>query len=98
MIEKELTVRMAEWYLEIRTFTCLTRTLINIVFYIQEEEAQRNAENADKLFLHSEENLALQIISSFNNEGSIEQKSSMKVDTGLRLCCSLSNCSDCWFS
>ncbi|XP_023769107.1 5'-3' exoribonuclease 3 [Lactuca sativa] len=50
---------------------------------LTEEEAQRNAENADKLFLHSEENLALQIISSFNNEGSIEQKSSMKVDTGL---------------
>ncbi|CAI9277820.1 unnamed protein product [Lactuca saligna] len=50
---------------------------------LSEEEAQRNAENADKLFLHSEENLALQIISPFNNEGSIEQKSSMKVDTGL---------------
>ncbi|CAH1449839.1 unnamed protein product [Lactuca virosa] len=46
---------------------------------LTEEEAKRNVENADKLFLHILENLALQIITSFNNEGSIEQK------TGLRL-------------
>nr|KAJ0215498.1 hypothetical protein LSAT_V11C300151900 [Lactuca sativa] len=47
---------------------------------LTEEEAKRNAENPDKLFLHISENLALRIITSFNNEGSIEQKTGLSGD------------------
>ncbi|CAH1412230.1 unnamed protein product [Lactuca virosa] len=47
---------------------------------LTEEEAKRNAENANKLFLHISENLVLRIITSFNNEGSIEQKTGLSGD------------------
>ncbi|KAL4567271.1 hypothetical protein LXL04_022850 [Taraxacum kok-saghyz] len=50
---------------------------------LNKEEAERNAENADKLFLHSSENLSLWIISSFNESRAIQQNSSIKIDTSL---------------
>lgn len=50
---------------------------------LSEEEAKRNAENVDKLLLHSSEPLSLWIISTFNESSTIEQNSSIKIDTSL---------------
>ncbi|KAI3504257.1 hypothetical protein L1887_32804 [Cichorium endivia] len=50
---------------------------------LNEEEVKRNSDNADKLFVHISENLALRITSTFNDVGSIERKSSVKIDTDL---------------
>ncbi|KVH91259.1 5'-3' exoribonuclease, partial [Cynara cardunculus var. scolymus] len=47
---------------------------------LSEEEAKRNAENFDLLFIHCSEHLAQQII---NAKGSVEQNISIKIDTGL---------------
>ncbi|KAJ9556678.1 hypothetical protein OSB04_011292, partial [Centaurea solstitialis] len=47
---------------------------------LNEEEAKRNAENVDQLFMHNSENLALQII---NAVGSMKQNKSIKIDAGL---------------
>ncbi|KAI3700863.1 hypothetical protein L2E82_45504 [Cichorium intybus] len=50
---------------------------------LNEEEAKRNTANADKLFVNGSENLALRITSAFSDAGSIERKSSIKIDTDL---------------
>lgn len=47
---------------------------------LSEEEAKRNAENVDQLFMHSSETLALRII---NAAGSMKQNISIKIDTDL---------------
>ncbi|KAJ0603261.1 putative 5-3 exonuclease, 5'-3' exoribonuclease, xrn1, helical domain-containing protein [Helianthus annuus] len=46
------------------------------------EEAKRNMENLDQLFVHSSENLASRILSSFNDVGLIKQGgNSIKIDS-----------------
>ncbi|KAJ0945944.1 putative 5-3 exonuclease, 5'-3' exoribonuclease, xrn1, helical domain-containing protein [Helianthus annuus] len=46
------------------------------------EEAKRNMENLDQLFVHSSENLASRILSSFNDMGLIKQGgNSIKIDS-----------------
>ncbi|KAK9058983.1 hypothetical protein SSX86_021601 [Deinandra increscens subsp. villosa] len=54
----------------------------NIEKELTEEEAKRNVENLDQLFLHSSENFASWIISSFNDTSLINQSNSLKIDLG----------------
>ncbi|KAI3700865.1 hypothetical protein L2E82_45506 [Cichorium intybus] len=78
-IEKELSVRPSD----VQNPYLFDQDSDLHVLYLQKEEAKRNTVNADMLFLHGSENLALQIISNLSDSGSIKRKGYMKIDTGL---------------
>ncbi|KAI3504258.1 hypothetical protein L1887_32805 [Cichorium endivia] len=78
-IEKELSVRPSD----VQNPYLFDQDSDLHVLYLQKEEAKRNTVNADMLFVHGSENLALQIISTLSDLGSINRKGYMKIDTGL---------------